>query len=71
MATIGQLVDMLRAEARVAAEQPAQGATAERLRELANDTGEMSEEQQEWIAQANEDELRGFVAAMRLLGGGA
>ena len=70
MADFGQLVDQLRAEANVAAEK-GEGAASERLRELADDTGEMSQEQREWLAQANEDEVRGFVRAIRLLTGGA
>ena len=70
MADFGELVDQLRAEARVA-EAKGEGAAAERLLELADDTGEMSGEQREWLEQANEDEVRGFVRAIRLLTGGA
>lgn len=70
MADFGQLVDQLRAEARVA-DGKGEGAAGERLRELADDTGEMSGEQREWLEQANEDEVRGFVRAIRLLTGGA
>jgi hypothetical protein len=70
MAEIGRLVELLRAEARVA-EERSEHASAERLRELADDIGEMSGEQQEWVAEANDDELRGFAKAVRLLGGDA
>jgi hypothetical protein len=69
MADIGRLVELLRAEARVA-EKRSEPATHERLREMADDIGEMNAEQQEWVAQANDDELRGFVKALRLMGGG-
>ena len=69
MADFGQLVDQLRAEAQVAAAK-GEGAAAERLIELADDTGEMTGEQREWLGQANEDEVRGFVRAIRLLTGG-
>ena len=31
----------------------------------------MTGEQREWLEQANEDEVRGFVRAIRLLTGGA
>jgi hypothetical protein len=67
MADIGQLVDLLKAEARVA-EAQSDHATAERLLELADDTGDMSVQAEQWILQANDDELRGFVAALRLTG---
>jgi len=70
MADFGQLVDQLRAEARVA-QAKGEGAATERLLELADDTGEMTGEQLEWLEQANEDEVRGFVRAIRLLTGGA
>lgn len=70
MADFGQLVDQLRAEARVA-EAKGEDAAAERLLELADDTGEMTGEQREWLEQANGDEVRGFVRAIRLLTGGA
>ncbi|HTQ68157.1 MAG TPA: hypothetical protein VMI13_05650 [Solirubrobacteraceae bacterium] len=70
MADFGQLVDQLHAEARVA-DAKREGAAAERLRELADDVGEMTGEQREWLEQANEDEVRGFVRAIRLLTGGA
>ena len=70
MADFGVLVDQLRAEARVA-DTKGEGAAAERLRELADDTGEMTAEQREWLERANEDEVRGFVRAIRLLTGGA
>jgi hypothetical protein len=59
----------LRAEARVASEKE-EWPAYERLTELADDTGEMSAEQREWLEQANEDEVRGFVRAIRLLTGG-
>ena len=70
MADFGQLVDLLRAEARVARGK-GEGAAVERLLELADDIGEMTGEQREWLEQANEDEVRGFVRAIRLLTGGA
>ncbi|HEX4187872.1 MAG TPA: hypothetical protein VHY83_08255 [Solirubrobacteraceae bacterium] len=70
MADIGQLVDLLRAEARVA-EAESEHAAAERLLELADDTGDMSALTERWILQANDDELRGFVAALRLTASGA
>jgi len=70
MADFGVLVDQLRAEARVA-DAKRESAAAERLRELADDTGEMTGEQREWLEQANADEVRGFVRAIRLLTGGA
>ena len=65
MADFGVLVDQLRAEARVA-DTKGEGAAAERLRELADDTGEMTGEQREWLERANEDEVRGFVRRARL-----
>lgn len=70
MADFGELVDQLRAEARLADEK-GEGAAAERLRELASDTGEMTAEQRAWLEQANDDEVRGFVQAIRLLTDGA
>jgi hypothetical protein len=70
MADFGQLVDQFRAEAHVA-DSKGEGVAAERLRELADDVGEMTGEQREWLEQANEDEVRGFVRAIRLLTGGA
>jgi hypothetical protein len=70
MADFGQLVDQFRAEAHVA-DAKGEGVAAERLRELADDIGEMTGEQREWLEQANEDEVRGFVRAIRLLSGGA
>ena len=70
MADFGQLVDLLRAEARVAQEKQ-EWAADERLLELADDAGEITSEQREWLEQANEDEVRGFVRAIRLLTGGA
>ncbi|HEV2981106.1 MAG TPA: hypothetical protein VGX51_06715 [Solirubrobacteraceae bacterium] len=63
-------MDVLRAEARVARER-GEGAAHQRLLELADDMGEMTGEQREWLEQANEDELRGFVRAIRLLTGDA
>jgi hypothetical protein len=66
----GQLIDLLRSEARVAQERGEQSAH-ERLLELAQEIGEMTAEQKEWLEQANEDEVRGFVRAIRLLTGGA
>jgi len=69
MADIGVLVDLLRAEARVAREKR-EDLVAQRLLEMADDTGEMSPEQREWVEQASEEEVRGFAAALRLLGGG-
>jgi hypothetical protein len=65
MATIGRLVELLRTEARVA-EESSEQASHERLREMADDIGEMSAEQREWVEQANDDELRGFVKAVRM-----
>ena len=70
MADIGRLVELLRVEARAARESSEQS-SHERPLEMADDVGEMSAEQQEWIAQANDDELRGFVSAVRLIGGDA
>jgi len=70
MADYGQLVDLLRAEARVA-EAREEWPAHERLLELADDTGEMTPEQRQWLEAANEDEVRGFVRAIRLLTGGA
>ncbi len=70
MADFGQLVDRFRAEAHVA-DAKGEGVAAERLRELADDIGEMTGEQREWLERANEDEVRGFVRAIRLLTGGA
>ncbi len=64
MATIGRLVDLLREEswaAKAAGEQIA----GERLWELAEDTGDMTPEQAEWVAHATDDELRAFVEATR------
>jgi hypothetical protein len=68
MGDIGQLVELLRAEAREAREHSEQAA-AETLRQMSDDVGEMSAEQQEWVGRASEEELRGFVKAVRLLAG--
>jgi hypothetical protein len=69
MATIGRLVELLRDEARAARDEGDQGAH-ERLRELADDIGEMSSQQQAWVALADDDQLREFVREVRLQGGG-
>jgi hypothetical protein len=53
------------------ARERGEGAAHQRLLELADDMGEMTGEQREWLEQANEDELRGFVRAIRLLTGDA
>lgn len=70
MADMGQLLAALRAEAHVAQEKGEQAAH-ERLLELAEEMGEMTGEQREWLDEANEDEIRGFVRAIRLLTGRA
>jgi hypothetical protein len=64
MATIGRLVELLRAEAR-AAEEGSEQSSHERLREMADDIGEMSAEQRDWVEQASDEELRGFVQTVR------
>jgi hypothetical protein len=69
MADVGRLSELLREESRVARAAGEQ-ASAEKLRTLGDDVGEMDVEQLEWVAHANEDELKGFVKAVRLLGGG-
>ncbi len=70
MATIGRLVELLHAEAR-AAKAGGEQAAGERLREMADDIGDMSDEQREWVEQATDDELRGFVEDARRPGGEA
>jgi len=64
MATMGRLVELLRAEAQTAKDEGDQSA-GERLREMADDIGDMSSDQREWVEQADDDQLRGFVEATR------
>lgn len=64
MATTGRLVELLRAEAQTAKDEGEQSA-GERLREMADDIGDMSSEQREWVEQADDDQLRGFVEVAR------
>ncbi len=69
MATIGRLVELLRKEswtAKAAGEQVG----GERLWEMAEDPGDMSPEQVAWVAQATDDQLRGFVRELRAEAGG-
>jgi hypothetical protein len=70
MATIGRLVELLRDEARAARDAGEQDAH-ERLRELADDIGDMSPQQRAWVERADDDELREFVDAVRVHGGDA
>lgn len=64
MATTGRLVELLHAEAQTAKDEGEQSA-GERLREMADDIGDMSSEQREWVEQADDDQLRGFVEVAR------
>jgi len=64
MATIGRLVDLLREES-WAAKAAGKQVVGERLWELAEDTGDVTPEQTEWVEHATDDELRAFVEAAR------
>ncbi len=64
MATIGRLVELLRKES-WAAKAAGEQVSGERLWEMAEDPGDMSAEQVAWVAQATDDQLRGFVAELR------
>lgn len=64
MATIGRLVELLREES-WAAKAAGEQVVGERLWELAEDPGDMTPEQAQWVAKATDDELRAFVAAAR------
>jgi hypothetical protein len=68
MATVGRLVELLREES-VAAKAEGEQAAGERLLEMADDPGDMSAEQEAWIAQATDDQLREFVQEARREGG--
>lgn len=75
MGTIGRLVELLRAEAREEAQQqpgeePEADPAAQRLRELADNIGDMSPDQQEWVEGASDEELRAFVKELRVSTGG-
>jgi hypothetical protein len=61
---IGRLTEILRAEARVADQGPDQ--EGELLRELADTTSNMTPAERSWAEQASDEELRGFVKALRL-----
>lgn len=67
MATIGRLVELLREES-WAAKAAGEQVSGERLWELAEDPGDMSPEEVVWVAQATDDQLRGFVAKLRAEG---
>ena len=64
MATVGRLVELLREESDAAKAEGDQAA-GERLREMADDPGGMSAEQEAWVAQATDEQLREFVQALR------
>ena len=68
MATIGRLVELLREES-WAAKAAGEQASGERLWEMAEDPGDMSPEQVAWVAEATDDQLRGFVGKLRAEGG--
>ena len=68
MATIGELVVLLRKES-WAAKAAGEQATGERLWELAEDPGDMSSEETAWVAQATDYQLRERVAKLRADGG--
>ena len=70
MATIGQLVVLLREES-WAAKAAGEQATGERLWELAEVPGDMSPEEVAWVEQATDDQLRERVAQLRADGGHA
>lgn len=70
MATIGQLVVLLRKES-WAAKAAGEQVTGERLWELAEDPGDMSPEEVAWVEQATDEQLRGRVAELRADGGHA
>ncbi len=65
MATIGRLVELLREES-WAAKAAGEQVSGERLWEMAEDPGDMSREQVAWVGQATDDQLRGFVAKLRV-----
>lgn len=59
-----RLTEMLRAEARIAdGKQEQEG---DLLRELADTTANMTPAERTWVEEASEEELRGFVKALRL-----
>jgi hypothetical protein len=64
MATVGRLVEMLRDES-WAAKAAGEQAVGEELWELAEEPGNLSDQQAVWVAQANDDDLRGFVQEVR------
>jgi hypothetical protein len=64
MATVGRFVELLRAES-WAAKARGEQALGEQLWELAEEPGSLSDEQEAWVAQASEDDLRGFVREVR------
>jgi len=64
MASVGRLVELLRDEswkAKAAGEQ----AVGEELWELAEEPGNLSEQQEEWVGQADDEDLKGFVQEVR------
>jgi hypothetical protein len=64
MATVGRLVELLRDESWTAKAQGEQAA-GERLWELAEEPGNLSDKQEAWVAQASDDDLRRFVQEVR------
>ena len=64
MATVGRLVELLRQEswsAKAAGEQR----VGEELWELAEEPGNLSDEQEAWVEQATEDDLRHWIGEVR------
>jgi hypothetical protein len=64
MATVGRLVELLRDES-WAAKAAGEQAVGEELWELAEEPGNLSDKQAAWVAQANDEDLRGFVQDVR------
>jgi hypothetical protein len=64
MATIGRFVELLREES-AAAEAEGELDAGVRLYELAEDPGDMSDEQERWIAQASDEELQRYIQQLR------
>jgi hypothetical protein len=64
MATVGRLVELLREESAAAKEAGEQGIGV-KLYELAEEPGGLSDEQEAWVAQASDEDLRRYVREVR------
>jgi hypothetical protein len=64
MATVGRLVELLREES-AAAKEAGEQAIGVQLYELAEEPGNLSDEQEAWVAQASDEDLRRYVAEIR------